>query len=926
MVRILKRYFGLAVLGLGVQYAAAFSLLGPIGNATDSYQTAVLSYGMGGDIGAPKNLGEEYRLNLPILYYAYDRSFLDYFGSNGVVAIDQAFLILSNHLSAPNNSFSVLSSNLTEFSLESTRFNFQAQALGMYDLKSITLSLLVEELGLAEPDRWTWALRDRWLPTGATCPNYLYDVIQRNFDPVTWEPSRYVNGTLYTYRISEFCPITDQADAREVLVDPLASQFTAVAAASGFQQGSFITGLSRDDMGGLRYLLRYNNQNVESVEPDSTLISGGFTNKSVELFVETSDLGLLAQRALTNSPGALQAFYPSLGIGSNYNYLANAVTTNITVSTLPGTNGATQIVTNTGTPYPISTLDLAALLSASVTNSSAALIAMFPGLMVTSEGTNWVVVTNLTQTPYFYYPPYSSGALPSVGYTAVTNYAFGPQYVHTFGNVVTNSIFTNSIIRTITTGLSEPWGTAGVVSPTSVIVSDAKTTNLLSGDFYLLPTNLCGYVVLQTLPLNPPQVTTNFLANVSTNLTGTNITASQGVVTYFTNHSFIVEPITCFGNVTNYTTNVVRNYSYVFDNVITNHFYTNTPVTIQITNFYSCGLPGLVCSNITTTNVTLTNVVSGDFYLLPTNQCGLSIVRVAFTNTVATTNLQSVVTNSDGSVTYQSQVSFFTNYTFVINPVDCQVAGSTNNAVLRPGIDRIQFIRHDYDSLLGAFFTPATTNYQLLAIYNNQVVAQTFRRVVRTPDILFSAYDAATRGGSVARRNAAFYTGDIGANYAGAGLAGPGTLRPGFSISFNKVGTTLINSGPFFITEVAATTNFIWASYDGSTNAPIIYPSGTSIAQLENQVIMQIATTNLPNGTVGAVYTPTVLAGSGGAPPYTWTSSAGTNLIPGVVLTSGGAISGTPAAGSAGTYDVTVIMTDTGARSVSRAYQITIAP
>ena len=38
-------------------------------------------------------LGEEYRWNVPVLTYAFDQSFLDYFGSNGVAAVEKAFQI-----------------------------------------------------------------------------------------------------------------------------------------------------------------------------------------------------------------------------------------------------------------------------------------------------------------------------------------------------------------------------------------------------------------------------------------------------------------------------------------------------------------------------------------------------------------------------------------------------------------------------------------------------------------------------------------------------------------------------------------------------------------------------------------------------------------------------------------------------------------
>src|SRR5262249_50604663 len=148
------------------------------------------------DIGAPKNLGEEYRWNTPVLYYAFDQSFLDYFGSNGVYAVEQALGILN----ALTN-VSSYRSDLSEFPLESMRQNFKAATLFMVDLKSETLHTMIEGMGLAEPDRYTWVLRNRFLPPGASCPFFEYNVIHRNFDPVTFEPSSYVNGTLYTYSI-----------------------------------------------------------------------------------------------------------------------------------------------------------------------------------------------------------------------------------------------------------------------------------------------------------------------------------------------------------------------------------------------------------------------------------------------------------------------------------------------------------------------------------------------------------------------------------------------------------------------------------------------------------------------------------------------------------------------------------------------------
>src|SRR5947209_12131779 len=71
--------------------AKSFSLLGPYAG----WMTPGLGYRQSGDIGGPMALGEEYRWNVPIVTYGFDKSFLDYFGSNGVAAAEQAVQLLN---------------------------------------------------------------------------------------------------------------------------------------------------------------------------------------------------------------------------------------------------------------------------------------------------------------------------------------------------------------------------------------------------------------------------------------------------------------------------------------------------------------------------------------------------------------------------------------------------------------------------------------------------------------------------------------------------------------------------------------------------------------------------------------------------------------------------------------------------------------
>src|SRR5258706_580200 len=100
MLRQLKLCGWAMALMLVARSASAFALYGPL--TAEEWQQIVIGYREGADgdygvdIATPRNLGEEYRWNTPVLYYAFDSAFLDYFGSNGVAAVEQAFAILND--------------------------------------------------------------------------------------------------------------------------------------------------------------------------------------------------------------------------------------------------------------------------------------------------------------------------------------------------------------------------------------------------------------------------------------------------------------------------------------------------------------------------------------------------------------------------------------------------------------------------------------------------------------------------------------------------------------------------------------------------------------------------------------------------------------------------------------------------------------
>jgi hypothetical protein len=292
LVRIQKSFAWLALmlvaLFTGPVGGFAFSLLGPPADWMDVQK----GYQNPGDIGGPMNIGEGYRWNLPVVTYGFDRSFLDYFGFNGVAAVEAAIEILN---ALPPAS----SIDLSNYPLAVLRINYRAQSANLCDLKSATLFLLLEQMGLADPLRYAFCVRDFHLNPYGT--NYTFDVIERNFDPVTAQPSSLVNGTLYSYLIFMFAlspssPTNYFCETHVYPIDPLSSSSTPVTSIFVYP-GDYLNGLSRDDVGGLRYLLSGSEVRCESLLPDVHALD---TNSSG--FVRTADRPGIEKVAFVRHP------------------------------------------------------------------------------------------------------------------------------------------------------------------------------------------------------------------------------------------------------------------------------------------------------------------------------------------------------------------------------------------------------------------------------------------------------------------------------------------------------------------------------------------------------------------------------------------------------------------------------------------------
>ena len=1205
MLRSFKKFLGVGLLLSGLQLAPAFSLLGPVGNAGDAWQVADIGYGLTGDIGAPKNLGEGYRLNVPVIYYASDATFLGYFGLVGSTNVDGAFAILNGLTNV-----SSYSPDLSEFPLSSEQINYTAQNLGLTDLKSTALGVLIEHSGLASPERYVYTLHNRNVP--GTCPaGNTYTVVMRNLDSVTSpldqiQYSSYVNGTLYSYQIVENCvatPLGFIADTFPYLDDPLAQPMTPVASATGWyvyiavnsppltrvaglEDGGFYTGLTRDDLAGLRYLLSSNNLVTEATSVYGSQLWA--TNVQAQQTLTTLPFSLLLAQAATNDPATLLTNYPGITFLSVTTNLVSRITTNVTAyftnlagpytnnSILPLVNGVTVYPSNGIVPFtnwspvqygtypnypfllttrplgqllrlapyldpvtlqalypdlllgPVITNDLSVLISTNVfpyytnqtlqpvysghpiagltnglyftnqpgptvinyntndpsqlvsistydlgtfsdqatTNAPATMQALYPGLQILTQHYN---ITYGAVTNYVYYLTNFAwyGPVFTVKAPVSTNYFWITNWSYTFGNVYTNHYYTSRPVY-----VQDIWTTNytwyGPTSTKTNINATPYYTNKISGDFFIIPTNWCGFDVVATRPLNSPPYLYGYTntvdyTGIGTNGISTNTTFVSGLVenTYYayTNYNYLVapgicEPVLAMG--TNYSTNIVTTYQYDFLNIVTNHYFSNTLVTLLITNVYAItnGSPDVFATNVIQTNF-YTNLPSGDFYAVPNTWCGYQILPL-LTNYIVPTNI--VLTNQffgTNNLQY-TRVEYlsYTNYTYSIRPGFCEPALNfatnyfTNNAVrqyqyyfgnivtnhyytnspvmvvtsnlliwtnalvgtltnivpitnyvnggvggdffippaawcsysilstqatsvvyatnvfaatnlagvqdlgqrysqwsissytnnilvvlpstcgtatsapaLRRGIERVQYVRANYDSLLGQTFVPITNNYTMVKVVNSQPVTEFYQRIISAPDVILSASDLDLGPASAIVAHPLTRTANIfDQSTILAGLAGPGVINPATQITFNKAGPTYRNSFPNYLSGPNAEVGVLWGSFDGTTNTIVVYPNGTSIADLEAMAMLQVSPATLTNATQGVAYTQTFSA-TGGQAPYVWAAPGISTNVPGMTF-AGSTLSGTPAA--AGTFSFTLQITDALNRVVNLLYTLTV--
>ncbi len=161
------------------------------------------------------------------------------------------------------------------------------------------------------------------------------------------------------------------------------------------------------------------------------------------------------------------------------------------------------------------------------------------------------------------------------------------------------------------------------------------------------------------------------------------------------------------------------------------------------------------------------------------------------------------------------------------------------------------------------------------------------------------------------------------------------TIQAGNTQPFTATGTYSDSSTQNISSQVTwSSSNTGVATINSSGLATTISAGSTSITATQGSVsgnttltvqpaTLVVTTTSLPSGTLGQPYTAS-LAASGGTPPFGWTLINNTALPPGLALSSGGQITGTPTVAGTSTFNVQITDSGTPGQTAAQTLSITV--
>ncbi len=449
------------------------------------------------------NLGEEYRWNSPVVTYSYDESFLNYFGSNGVVAVEKAMGILNaippaSSIMTTYPPSSSDGNNLWNYPTRPDRFHARAYNDRVLDIKSYALAELFGFMGLGNPEDSAFQVE-------------FGVVALRNWDPVTYSPTKYVNGSLLSWVVLGGNALPFPIDVTKP-VRTLAG--TSDNRNPRLAEGKYLVAPTRDDIGGYKYLYRKDNFNIEGLPPFTYQMVTNQPNLTNPAIFSV-DLRWFSKESKTNTPASFKQFVMT-------NQWWGPVYTNLNV----------------------------------------------PPLLVLETNVTWKMGWTTNVTPYLTNFPWTPVGQPATLVYLTNKYRiFKPSYDYIFGNVITNihvpADKSEVLYRSWEVTPNAPlWSVIGSVPTTTNYTTTVLNDDFPHGEIIILPTtNVVGYhftdmqfeeVNTLTNILTP----TNNLANPGGALPGQGggLGAGGAAITNFvgvmedevwqsTNHAYLAYPI-----------------------------------------------------------------------------------------------------------------------------------------------------------------------------------------------------------------------------------------------------------------------------------------------------------------------------------------------------------------------------------------------
>ena len=449
------------------------------------------------------NLGEEYRWNSPVVTYSYDESFLNYFGSNGVVAVEKAMGILNaippaSSIMTTYPPSSSDGNNLWNYPTRPDRFHARAYNDRVLDIKSYALAELFGFMGLGNPEDSAFQVE-------------FGVVALRNWDPVTYSPTKYVNGSLLSWVVLGGNALPFPIDVTKP-VRTLAG--TSDNRNPRLAEGKYLVAPTRDDIGGYKYLYRKDNFNIEGLPPFTYQMVTNQPNLTNPAIFSV-DLRWFSKESKTNTPASFKQFVMT-------NQWWGPVYTNLNV----------------------------------------------PPLLVLETNVTWKMGWTTNVTPYLTNFPWTPVGQPATLVYLTNKYRiFKPSYDYIFGNVITNihvpADKSEVLYRSWEVTPNAPlWSVIGSVPTTTNYTTTVLNDDFPNGEIIILPTtNVVGYhftdmqfeeVNTLTNILTP----TNNLANPGGALPGQGggLGAGGAAITNFvgvmedevwqsTNHAYLAYPI-----------------------------------------------------------------------------------------------------------------------------------------------------------------------------------------------------------------------------------------------------------------------------------------------------------------------------------------------------------------------------------------------